>query len=127
VFSSTLKLWRSLFATYGYQQPNYDGLEEFVLSTFIHMHERLEATRAQVPAGQLSDVRYEDLARAPLETVCRLYESHKLGDFEQVRLAAEEYLTQRIGYQPQKHDLEPHWRDEVYRRWQPYFQKYCYE
>ena len=40
VFSSTVGLWRSLYAAYGYQKPHYEGLENQVLDTFARMHAR---------------------------------------------------------------------------------------
>jgi hypothetical protein len=126
VFSSTVRLWRSMYATYGYQRPVYHGLEEYVLTTFARMHERLEATRGLVGAGQLVDMRYEDLVRQPVDTIRALYRSLDLGDLEPARPAIEKYFTDRAGYEPNRHRVEPRWRDEVCRRWQPYFERYGY-
>jgi omega-hydroxy-beta-dihydromenaquinone-9 sulfotransferase len=126
VFSSTVRLWRSLYAAYGYQKPRYEGLEEFVLATFARMHDRLEATRGLVSSGALIDVRYEDLVRAPVQTVRRLYQDLSLGDFEVAEPAIGQYFADRAGYQPNRHDVEPHWKDEIRRRWRPYFERYGY-
>ena len=65
VFSSTVRLWRSLYQRYAYQRPRLEGLEEFVLATFERMHERLEELAAARSPGGLVDLRYEDLLAAP--------------------------------------------------------------
>ena len=126
VFPSTVRLWRSLYASYGYQKPTYDGLEEYVLETFAHMHERLEATRELVSAGALIDVRYEDLVRAPVPTMRHLYEALQLGDFGQVEPALAKYLADRAGYVPNRHTVDPLWGEEIRLRWKPYFERYGY-
>ena len=126
VFSSTVRLWRSMYATYGYQRPVDHGLEEYVLTTFARMHERLESTRGLVAPGQLVDVRYEDLVREPVDTIRRLYETLELGDFEPARPAIERYFADRAGYEPNRHAVKQRWRDEICCRWQSYFERYGY-
>jgi hypothetical protein len=126
VFSSTVRLWRSMYQAYGYQEPRLDGLEEYVLSTFERLYLRLEATRPLVPSGALVDVRYEDLRHAPLETMRELYASLSLGDFGLAEARLETYFAEHAGYEPNRHELAPQWQDEVRRRWQPYFQRYGY-
>jgi omega-hydroxy-beta-dihydromenaquinone-9 sulfotransferase len=126
VFPSTVRLWRSLYAKYGYQKPSYDGLEAYVLETFARMHERLEATRSLVGAGVLVDVRYEDLVRAPMPTMRHLYAELQLGDFGQVQPAIKSYLADRSGYVPNRHTVDPPWDNEIRRRWKPYFDRYGY-
>jgi omega-hydroxy-beta-dihydromenaquinone-9 sulfotransferase len=126
VFSSTVRLWRSMYQAYGYQKPRFEGLEEYVLATFQRMHERLEATRSLLAAGSFRDVRYEDLLAAPPETFRSLYGSLALGDFSPVQPRIEKYFAERSSYERNWHELEPRWQDAVRRRWQPYFERYCY-
>ena len=126
VFSSTLRLWRTMYATYGYQRPRFEGLEEYVLTMFIRMHQRLDATRALAAKENFLDLRYEDLVAAPVATVRSLYHSLSLGDFEPALPAIEKYLADRAGYLPQRHGLEECWREEVLGRWKPYFERYGY-
>ncbi len=126
VFSSTVRLWRSLYEAYGYQKPRYEGLEEEVLETFTRMHTRLEPTRGLVSAGALVDVRYEDLVREPTTILQRIYESLQLGELETVEPAVERYLMDRRGYVPHRHSVDPHWEAEIRQRWRPYFERYGY-
>lgn len=126
VFLSTVRLWKSLFATHGYQTPRFVGLDEFVFTTFAQMHERLEATRCLVPAGRLIDVRYEDLVNDMAETIQSIYENLGLGGFEQVSPLVEEYVLAHRGYEPNRHQPTAEVEAEVYSRWKPYYEKYGY-
>jgi hypothetical protein len=126
IFPSTVRLWRSLYASYGYQKPRFNGLEQFVLESFARMHERLEATRGLVSAGALVDVRYEDLVRAPILTMQRIYAELQLGEFRQVEPAIETYLADRADYVPNQHTVDPPWDEEIRRCWRPYFNRYGY-
>lgn len=126
VFSSTVRLWRSMYQTYGYQRPRLAGLEEQVLATFERMHARFEASRSLVSAGSLADVRYEDLLAKPVETCRELYQRLDLGDFATVEPRIQQYFAERRGYERNRHQLEPHWRSAVKRCWRPYFERYGY-
>jgi hypothetical protein len=125
VFSSTVRLWRSLYEAYGYQQPRYEGLEEEVLATFERMHARLEATRGL--AGEaLVDVRYEDVVKEPVAMLEQIYNALQLGEFDVVRPAVERYLADRSGYVPNQHRVEARWEGAIRERWKPYFERYGY-
>src|SRR5437868_4292035 len=126
VFSSAVRLWRSLYEAYGYQKPRYEGLEAEVIETFARMHARLEATRGLVATEALVDLRFEDLVREPMAILRRIYQVLELGDFEVGQPAVERYLTDRSGYLPSQHSVEPHWAAEIRQRWRPYFERYGY-
>lgn len=126
VFLSTVRLWKSLFSTHGYQTPRFDGLHEFVLDTFMQMHERLEATRSLVPPGRLIDVRYEELVDDLLGTTQSIYERLHLGDFEQAQPLIQDYVAAHRDYQPNRHQATSEVESDVYARWKPYFEKYDY-
>jgi hypothetical protein len=126
VFSSTVRLWRSLYEAYGYQRPRYEGLEEEVLTTFARMHVRLEATRGLVAPRAMMEVRYEDLVREPVAMLGRIYEALDLGDFEVARPGVARYLADRSGYVAGQHRVSPRWTAEIRRQWKPYFERYGY-
>ncbi len=127
VFASTVGLWRSMYAAYGYQRPRLVGLEEYVLATFERMHQRLEATRALVSAGALTDVRYEDLLAAPLATMRELYAVLALDDFALAESRIARYFADRGGYERKPHVVAQPWQDQVRSRWQLYFERYGYD
>lgn len=127
VFMSTVRLWKSLFFSHAYQKPRFEDLEEFVFTTFLHMHQRLETTRHLVPRGRFVDVRYEDFVDGITSTMRRIYERLELGGFEQIEPDIESYVAEHSQYQPNQHEPAPDLEDEIYQRWRPYFEKYGYQ
>jgi hypothetical protein len=127
VFISTVRLWKSLYATHGYQKPRNEGLDEFVFDTFIQMHERLEATRELVSMGNLIEVRYEDLTADIAGTMETIYERLELGDFAEARSMIEDYVNAHADYRPSRYEPSDELQSEIYKRWRPYFDRYGYE
>src|SRR5262249_41763354 len=73
VFSSTVRLWTSLFDVQGCQTPRVEALpsgassiEDYVLATFDALYRDFAAARSQLPAHQFCELRYEDLVADPL-------------------------------------------------------------
>lgn len=127
VFPSTVRLWKGLHSSLGYQKPTFEGLEEHVFQTFDRMHERLEATRGLIAPNMICDLHYEDLVRDPLGQTRALYERLDLGDFAPVEPALRKYQEQHANYKTNKHELAAETRAEIARRWRTYFERYGYE
>ena len=126
VFMSTVRLWKSLYASHGYQKPDYQGLEEFVFETFLRMHRRLDATRELVDSGRFHQLRYEDVIRNPVAEMRTLYEKLALGEFTAVEASIEDYFRRRSDYQTNRYELTPKLHAEITRRWKPYIEKHGY-
>lgn len=127
VFLSTMRLWKSLYSTHGYQRPTFAGLDEYVLSTFARMHQRWEETRGLIPPGQLVELRYEDLVDDLARNMRTIYERLDLGKFDEVQPAIEAYAAEHADYQVSRYEPSPELQQEIYRRWRPYFERYGYE
>jgi hypothetical protein len=126
VFPSTLHLWKSLYATQGFQKPTFEGLENRVFETFKQMYAKLDQTRDLVPDGQFYELCYEDLIRDPIGQMRALYEYLNLGDFEQVLPRLENYLASVAGYETNRYELSPRQRSEISRRWGTIIERYGY-
>ncbi len=128
VYASTMHLWPSLYAAQGFQSPTCDGLEEYVLSQFVHMHERFEATRHLIPPGRLVTLRYEDLVDDPLATVRSIYAQLELGDFEPARATCEAYLAEHADYATNRYrPLTAGQRETIRARWSAYIEQHGYD
>jgi hypothetical protein len=101
-------------------------LEEYVFETFRHMYEVFERDRSLFGPSQLCDVSYEALVADPLGQLRRIYEQLGLGDFENVRSAAERYLASQSDYQKNKYRISPDLRAQITRRWSSFIEKYGY-
>ena len=126
VYASTLKLWRVLCGTFGWQRPSWDGLPEYIFHTFAIMDQRLEEGRRLVPAGHFHELRYEDLVRDPPGQLEHTYRGLGLGDFGPARSPVEVYVAGLKGYEPNRHVLLPEEREAITRRWGAILERYGY-
>lgn len=116
VFASNLKLWQILTDRYSLERCSGDQLEEFILSAYI-LHERAIAEGSQhAKPGFLAFVRYEDLERAPVEHISRLYGELNLGDFA-IRGLLEEYLAKVSGHVRNRFTLSRLQKKKIEDRW----------
>ncbi|MBX7167697.1 MAG: sulfotransferase [Pirellulales bacterium] len=128
VFASTVHLWRSLYLAHGFQTPDYRGLEEQVLATFVHLHERFEATRHLIPPENLFALRYEDLVADPVGQLRRLYDQFDLRAFDQVEPKLRGYLQHSSGYRPNRYQPLPAGIErQITRRWSSYLAQHGYQ
>jgi hypothetical protein len=127
IFPSTINLWKRLYRNDGLQMPTYEGLEEHVFGTFQRMYEVFERDRGLIPAGQLCEVRYEDLVARPINEMQRVYEELQLNDFDKVRPRMEAYFTAKADYKTNRYQLPSELAAEVGRRWGSFFDRYGYE
>jgi hypothetical protein len=114
--ASTLHLWKTLYRRNGFQNPDYRGLEERVLQTYLRMQIRWETDRSLLPEGSLHEMRYEELVRDPLGEMRRLYERLNLGEFERCRPAIENYLERHRDYETNRLELAEDQRARVRQR-----------
>jgi hypothetical protein len=128
VYSSTVKLWKTLYETHGMQIPNFSGLEEHVLGTFVHMYDRIETGRHLVPPGRFHEIRYEDLIADPLGEMQQLYEQLDLGEFARVLPRLQAYLEENTGYKTNRYKpLDPVLQNLITHRWGKVIRQYGYE
>lgn len=126
VFRSTVRLWKSVYSSHGYQKPRFEDLDEFVLATFMRMHDRYEATRGLVPDQRRYELSYEQLVRDPLGELRKIYDRLGLGDFQRAEPAFRQYLGDRSDYKPNRHAVDEQLRAKIHKRWGPYCDRHGY-
>jgi hypothetical protein len=127
VFASTVNLWKRLYEGQGLQKPRFEGLEEFVLETFLRMHQKLDEARSLVPASRFYELRYEDLVADPVGQLRALYQRLELGDFEPVAPAIAEYQAARADYKTKRYQQSEEERQRITQRWGDVIRKYGYD
>ena len=132
LFASTRRLWTVLFAREGLQNPQLGaikggvpGLDDHIFATLDRLYRDFPRQMAAVPARQFCEVRYEDLAAHPLDTLAGIYERLGLGDFSAVRGKLAAYLA-GLDHVPNRHRLTDEEKAEIRRRWAEYFDRYGY-
>jgi len=127
VYPSTVRMWKALYQTHGFQRPAGAGLGEQVFSTYVHLYDKLEKDRRLIPDGHYYEVQYEDLRRSPKAVLRKLYHALDLGDFDLARPRIEAYLNSVDGYETNHYQLTPEERAEITRRWGPIIKRYGYD
>jgi len=126
VFNSTLHLRTTLIGENTLGNPYHPDAENNVIETYLEAFQAYERDRGLIPAENLAEVRYEDLTRAPLQEIARIYDELQLGGFQDARPLLEEKLKGHKDYRKNKFDPDRHWRTEVYRRCRPIYERFDY-
>ena len=121
LYSSTLRLWKSLQDVQAlHDPPSLEDQEAYVEECLIHMYRTFEEDRRTVPDSQIMDIRYEDLAANPLDTVREVYERLELGEFELAEPALRNRLVDHAKYRPNQHQIDANLKERVQEVWPNY-------
>jgi hypothetical protein len=133
VFESTIRLWQAMCDTQGCQRPRLDSLsngapalEEYVLQTMELLYHDFPFQIGQLPSSKFCELRYEDLVRAPIAELGRIYSSLDLGAFERVQPAIERHLALHPFRTLNRRQISDACKAEVRDRWQWYMERYDY-
>ena len=127
LFPSTVRLWKSLDEAQSLQRPAELGLEPYVIDCFQRMYSAFHRDRDKLEAASIIDVRYEDLVVNPVAQLEAIYAQLKLGDFDYVRDAIQEWSqTQHREYKTNQHRLPPEQEALIAESWSDYFIRYGY-
>ena len=127
VFPSTVNLWKSLYDTHGMQNPNYQGIEEKVISEFNILYKCVDRDKSLLKSNRFFEVRYEDLIKDPFATIKSMYKELELGDFSTVAPHVQRYLNNRKDYKTNKYKpLEPRLLSLINERWGNVIDRYGY-
>ncbi len=128
LYSSTLRLWRSLDEVQSLQRPGEKPhMERYVTECLNRMYRGYEQAKADIPADQITDLRYEDLVADPLPTVRKLYADLSLGDFADIEPELTKRLADHESYRPNRHQMDAALERHVLRQWADYANTYGYE
>jgi hypothetical protein len=124
---STLRLWRALSETQGFQvHKNEEQLHRFVVDSAHRMYDSFEMDRQKIPANQIIDVRYEALVANPAETLRSIYDRLELGDSSKVLEKVAERRDADKEYQTNQHSIDNELEKIIHRDWHAYAKRYGY-
>jgi hypothetical protein len=128
LFRSTVSLWQALNAEEGLQAVKDDRwVGPSVIDALRRMYEAYLEDRELLQAGQLVELRYEDLVENPKGQVRTIYERLQLGDFARVEPALDEHLSEVRDYRTNRHRVDDTTRELIRREWARYFEEFGYE
>jgi len=119
IFRSTQHLYRVVLERAQLQEIDQRELENWVLQFYTQLMQKLLADKALIPAGNLVEVRYEDLDKEPLAQLRKIYETLSLPGFAEAEPAFRTYLDSIAGYQKLAHKkLDDSATTKVNQNWQ---------
>ncbi|PWT82701.1 MAG: sulfotransferase [Acidobacteria bacterium] len=134
VFASTVQLWKALYETQGLQQPDFAAapngrptVEDYVLAMMELLYRDFFTELSLIPPQQVCEVRYEDLVRAPLEEVDRIYRELNLGAFDFAEQKLKDHLRTLSEYTPNVLTVSDYRLTQVGTRWRWYMERYGYQ
>lgn len=126
LFASTVNLWKRLHEDQGFQVPKWENMDEYVFRMLIRMYDAFERDRHLIPAGQFTEVRYEDLTADPLARLERIYDDLQLGGFCEARPHFAKFLESQSGYKKNRYAMPSEMQARIVERWGAYFENYGY-
>jgi len=126
LFPSAVWMMQALQYTQGFQIPNEEPVDEFVIENLRILYEAFDRHSPAIPAERLINVRYEDVVQSPIETVAKIYRQLELGPFEEMRPGLEQLLARQGNYITNAHVIDDAQCVQIESEWGFYFQRYQY-
>ena len=117
VYPSLMHLYRTLLPLYQLDHYDEEEMERFLVTMYRDVMRKYLRDRERIPAGQLAEVRFEDLERDPLGELERLYAELDLPDWRQAAPAVATYLQGLSGYQKNRLPMAQADIDRVAEHW----------
>ncbi|MFV1966059.1 MAG: sulfotransferase [Pirellulaceae bacterium] len=106
VYASVQALWRKVLPLLALQRYKADDVEEILVYFFQRMIQRFYEDQPNVPEGQVTEVRFEDLEADPIGELERVYADVQLDGFDTVRPALQRYIDSLAGYRKNRYEFE---------------------
>ena len=127
VFSSSMHLRRTLFAENGLSKVVMDEkMKDDALSMYSYCIETYERTKGMIPAGNLHEIRFEELEADPLGQMHQVYERLQLKGWENLEPAIQQKLPELTRYRKNSFNMDATVMRQVYDRWRSAFERYGY-
>ncbi len=127
VVPSTIRTWNRMTDGVSLQVRRDSVTLDRVLDVFELMYRCFDEDRDKIPAGQLHEIRYEDLVADPVGELETIYEKLDLFDFGPARKAIEQHLEETKDYQPNRWDSADEVSAQIAERCASYMHRYGYD
>lgn len=126
VFRSSMHLRKTMFAENAFGRIDYSTNEDDCFALYEQCIRRYEATKHLIPAGQLHEIRFEDLEVDPYGEMKKVYESLSLPGWGQLSPLLEAKVPELTSYRKNRFEMDPELQAKIYRRLQYVFETYGY-
>ncbi len=126
VFRSGVHLRKTMIRENGLGRPVFKDVERQILLSYQACFEAYERDRNLIPAGNLHEVRFEDLEQDPVGEMSQVYDRLGLPGFDQLRQTLQAEEGQLKKYRKNVFDDDPYWAAEVAVQLREAFRRYGY-
>lgn len=127
VFASMRNFYGKLLKQFALQDYAHVDIDETILSVYERMMDDLERDAAFVPEKDYVELRYDDLDRAPMDSVAQVYSALGLRGFDAARPKFEAYLSSVKTFEKNRFAYTDEAAEKVERRWKRFLDKWGYQ
>lgn len=128
VYRSTFHLYKSVTARAQLHDTTVEEVETWVYKFYTQLMKQYFADKALIPAGNLVEVKYEDLEKAPIDQLRKVYETLDLPGFTESEPAFQAYLDSITGYKKNVYkEVNDDIIEKVNKHWSYIFDEWDYE
>ena len=127
VFLSTLHMHQTVLPRSQLQEIEPDRVEAHVLRFYDRLMRRFLADRSLIPAGNLVELRFEDLEASPLDQLRHVYDGLGLPGFAAAESGFRSYIDSVADYKKNAYELAGDVIAKVNRHWPYAFEVWGYE
>ncbi|MFC2030381.1 sulfotransferase [Chloroflexota bacterium] len=126
VYLSTLATWQTVLPRSQLQGIGPGPVEANVLEFYVRLMQAYVRDRALIPDGNLVEVRFEDLERAPVEEMGKMYQGLGLPGLAGAEPKFQAYADSMAGYEKNRFELSDEVAGRVKRHWGFAFEEWRY-
>lgn len=127
IFYSTVFTFKTMIHSYGLKKITDREIEENVLQFYSKMMRRFWETKDLIPQENFTEVSFEELEKAPLTVMEKIYLELKLPDFAKVKKAIEKYIATQIDYKKNTYLMDQRTNQRIFERWNCIINRLGYE
>ncbi len=127
VYFSMMKFLRIVLPRYTYQRPDEEKIEENMMELYVKMYRKFLKEKEEIPDGNFSEVRYENLIKRPIQELKRVYKELGLKTFEQYNGAFRKYVEKYGHIKTSKYQMDEETKSKIYKKWAFAFDAFGYE
>jgi len=127
VFLSTVHTHKTVIPRSQLQNTDPERIEARVLEFFTQLMQRYLADRSLIPAGNLVEIRYEDLEASPLNQLRSVYEALGLPGYDDAKQDFRLYIDSVSDYKKNAYEMNDDIVAKVNEHWQVAFDEWGYE
>jgi len=126
VYNSSMHLRQTMFAENSLYSSNMEGSEDEMVMMYEKCIHTYEETKSLIPAGNLHEVRFEDLEVDPLGELAQTYKALGLSSWNSVEPLIKAELPKLTEYKKNSFRMDREKMEKIYKRIKWIFEQYGY-